>query len=150
MIRYLLITGQACQHLHNSSGRMHFHSRALEIEACHSFSRVTETLNYKFQVFVLISIDSILAAVPEYISSYKNIIFVKVNFFKLVNNTSPSKLWESGEITRSGFYHNNISNVLRILLLLKFGGVYLDSDVISIQQLPQDQVIIVKGVLTNL
>ena len=109
---------------------------------------MTETVYYKFQVFVLISIDSILATVPEYISSYKNIIFVKVNFSKLVNNTSPSKLWESGAITRSGYYHTNISDVLRILLLLKFGGVYLDSDVISIHQLPRDQGTIVKGFLT--
>ena len=111
---------------------------------------MTDSVSYKFQVFVLISIDSNLATVPEYISYYKNIIFAKVNFSQLVKNTSPSKLWESGAITRSGFYHNNISNVLRILLLLKFGGVYLDSDVISIQQLPRDQVIIVKGFLTNL
>ena len=112
--------------------------------------RVTESVSYKFQVFVLISIDSNLATVPEYISYYKNIIFAKVNFSQLVKNTSlsDSKLWDSGAITRSGFYHNNISNVLRILLLLKFGGVYLDSDVISIHQLPQDQGIIVKGFLT--
>ena len=89
---------------------------------------------------------------PDFISRYKNIIFAKVNFSQLVKNTSlsDSKLWDSGAITRSGFYHNNISNVLRILLLLKFGGVYLDSDVISIQQLPRDQVMIVKGFLTNL
>ena len=110
---------------------------------------MTATVSLKFQVFVLISIDSNLATVPEYIFSSKNIIFAKVNFSKLVENTSPSKLWESGAITRSGFYHNNISNVLRILLLLKFGGVYLDSDVISIQQLPRDQGIIIKGFLTK-
>ena len=115
-----------------------------------SCPRVTVIVYYKFQVYVLISNDSNLATVPEYISSYKNIIFAKVNFSKLVNNTSPSKLWKSGAITRSGFYLNNISNVLRILLLLKFGGVYLDSDVISIQQLPRDQGMIVKWFLTNL
>ena len=110
--------------------------------------RVTESVSYKFQVFVLISIDSNLATVPEYISYYKNIIFAKVNFSQLVKNTSLSKLWESGAITRSGYYHTNISDVLRILLLLKFGGVYLDSDVISIHQIPRDQGIIVKGFLT--
>ena len=83
--------------------------------------------------------DSILATVPGYISTYKNIIFAKDNFSKLVADTTVSKLWKSGAITSTGFYLNNISNVLRIVLLLKFGGVYFDSDVISIQQVPPDQ-----------
>ena len=136
------------QSLENFNPRLKFSTKLWKLVI--SCPRLTDTVYYKFQVFVLISIDSNLATVPEYISSYKNIIFAKVNFSKLVNNTSPSKLWESGAITRIGFYHNNISNVLRILLLLKFGGVYLDSDVISIHQLPRDQGIIIKGFLTNL
>ena len=32
-----------------------------------------------------------------------------------------------------------MSNILRIVLLLKFGGTYFDSDVISIRQLPIDK-----------
>ena len=87
---------------------------------------------------------------PDFISTYKNIIFAKVNFSQLVADTSSSKLWESGTITSTGFYHNNISDVLRIVLLLKFGGVYFDSDVISIQQVPRDQGKSVWGFLTNL
>ena len=76
---------------------------------------------------------------PDFIHAYENITFAKVSFSPLVADTSTSKLWESGAITRKGFFHNNISNVLRIVLLLKFGGVYFDSDVISIQRVPRDQ-----------
>ena len=68
---------------------------------------------------MLLSSDSILATVPDYILSYQNIIFAKINFTQLVSNTTASKLWASGAVTRTGFYHNNISNVLRIVLLLK-------------------------------
>ena len=86
---------------------------------------------------------------PDFIYTYKNIIFARVNFSQLVADTPSSKLWESGAITRTGFYRNNISNVLRIVLLLKFGGVYFDSDVISIQQVPRDQGKSVWGFLSN-
>ena len=87
---------------------------------------------------------------PDFIHDYKNITFAKVNFSQLVADTSSSKLWESGAIISKGFYHNNISNVLRIVLLLKFGGVYFDSDVISIQKVPWDQGKSAEWFLTNL
>ena len=86
---------------------------------------------------------------PDLIHTYKNIIFAKINFSQLIEDTSSSKLWESGAITSTGFYHNNISNVLRIVLLLKFGGVYFDSDVISIHQVPRDQGKSVEWLLTK-
>ena len=60
----------------------------------------------------------------------------QVDFRKLVANTSASKLWGTGAVTKTGHYLNNISNVLRIVLLLNFGGIYLDSDVISVRPLP--------------
>ena len=87
---------------------------------------------------------------PDFIHTYENLIFTKVNFSQLVEDTSSSKLWESGAITNTGFYHNNMSNVLRIVLLLKFGGVYFDSDVISIQQVPRDQGKSMEWLLNNL
>ena len=89
---------------------------------------------------MLISTNSTLATIPEYISTcHKNIIIVKVNFSRLIADTWITKLWESGVITGTRFYLNDISNVLRIVLLLKFGGVYLDSDVISVKPVPQTQ-----------
>lgn len=91
------------------------------------------------QVFVLISTDAILRTIPDYILDYNNIMVAKVDFSRLVINSSASKLWASGAVTSTGFYQNNISNVLRIVLLLKFGGIYLDSDVISVKSLPRDE-----------
>ena len=105
--------------------------------------------HFRFQVIVLISSDSILATSPDYISTYENIIFAKVNFSKLVADTSVSNLWESHAVTGTGFYQENISDVLRIVVALKFGGVYLDSDVISVKPLPDNQGSSVKGFLVK-
>ena len=103
-----------------------------------------------FQIFVLVSTGSNLNNVPNYIHTYKNITFVKVNFSQLVADTPSSKLWKSGAITSTGYYLVNISDVIRIVLLLKFGGVYFDSDVISIQKVPWDQGKSAEWFLTNL
>ena len=99
--------------------------------------------------------DSMVNQVPDYSLQYDNIIFTKVNFtdfvfmksmnytslqvdFKqLIANTPASKLWGTGAVTKIGHYLTNISDLLRIVLLLNFGGVYLDSDVISVRPIPR-------------
>ena len=87
----------------------------------------------------MLSIESILSTVPDYLKKYANIIFAKVDFDKLVAKTSASDIWILGQATSKGFSLNNMSNILRLVLLLKFGGVYFDSDVISVKSLPLDK-----------
>ena len=112
------------------------------------------------QVSIVLSQDSKVTTVPDYRFQYKNIFFTKVDlsftqthvassffphslfqadFNKLVANTSVSKIWGTGAVTKTGYYLNNISNVLRIILLVNFGGIYFDSDVISVKSLPHEE-----------
>ena len=71
--------------------------------------------------------------IEKYVIIYR---LFQVDFKKLVADTSASKLWGTGAVTKTGHFLNNISNVLRIVLLLNFGGIYLDSDVISLRPMP--------------
>ena len=48
-------------------------------------------------------------------------------------------MWGTDAVTKTGYYLNNISNVLRIILLLNFGGIYFDSDVISVKSVPHEE-----------
>ena len=75
---------------------------------------------------------------PQYFTKYENVIFAKADFSKLIAGTHVEEMWES-QISGRGFSLNNMSNVLRIVLLLKFGGTYFDSDVISVRPLPEDE-----------
>ena len=60
------------------------------------------------------NIESRLESVPEYFEDrFKNIIFARVDFAELVANTPLALIWSKGAITTTGFYLNNISDVLR-------------------------------------
>ena len=85
------------------------------------------------------STKSMLVNVPGFFGEYKNVVFAKVDFGRFVANTSAAKVWSTGAITKVGYFLNNISNVLRIVLLLRFGGVYFDSDVISAKPVPDNE-----------
>ena len=39
------------------------------------------------------------------------------------------------------YFLNNVSNVLRIVMLLRFGGLYFDSDVISLKPVPDAELV---------
>ena len=68
----------------------------------------------------------------------KNVILVRVDYAELVENTPLAEIWSKGAITTIGFYLNNISDALRIIVLWRFGGTYLDSDIISVKPVPSE------------
>ena len=91
------------------------------------------------QIIILINTDSRLESLPEYFEDrFKNVIFARVNFAKLVANTPLAEIWSKGAITTTGFYLNNISDVLRVIVVWRFGGTYLDSDIISVKPVPSE------------
>ena len=49
--------------------------------------------------------------------------------------TSAHKLWTSGAINEGNYVLNNISNLLRMIIMYKFGGTYLDNDSISLRKI---------------
>ena len=72
-------------------------------------------------------------------SAYFNMVFsplVDLNGF--VKDSPMSRLFEDGSIARSKHKNNNYGNFLRLLLLYKSGGLYLDMDVITIKPLNQN------------
>ena len=89
----------------------------------------------------MVSTKSRIKSIPAYLMEFPNVAFARVNFTDLVAKvagTSALKLWTNGTITKTGYYIlENMSDVLRIIVLLHFGGVYLDTDVISEKQVPR-------------
>ena len=69
-------------------------------------------------------------------SRYANIKFRQISVRDLMFETPLMELWESGRIDKSRHFVSHLSDVIRVGLLLKFGGVYMDTDVITLKQLP--------------
>ncbi len=63
----------------------------------------------------------------------KSYLQTKIMLSKIINQGIWSTPWLN---KRSQFYLNQISNVVRIAMLHKLGGAYLDSDIISRSSLP--------------
>ena len=89
----------------------------------------------------MVSTKSRIKSIPAYFMEFPNVALARVNFTDLVAKvagTSALKLWTNGTITKTGYYVlENMADVLRIIVLLHFGGVYLDTDVISEKQVPR-------------
>ena len=80
-----------------------------------------------------------MESAPEYFDErFKNVIFARVVFAEFVKNTPLAEIWYKGGITTTAFYLNNISDVLRVIVLWRFGGTYLDSDIISVKPVPSE------------
>jgi len=90
-------------------------------------------------IFILINKDSRLENIPNFFGGrLKNVILVRVDYAELVVNTPLAETWSKGAITTIGFYLNNISDALRVVVLWRFGGTYLDSDIISVKPVPRE------------
>ena len=71
-----------------------------------------------------------LKYVPAYFDeNYKNVVFAGVNFTKLLANTSEYKMIDGQD-------DKGIGDVLRIVLLFRFGGIFFNGDVISVRPVP--------------
>ncbi|CRK94603.1 CLUMA_CG008103, isoform A [Clunio marinus] len=65
------------------------------------------------------------------IMNYKNVELCRINLRDFIQGSIAESWIESDKLYDSSFLGNNISNFLRLFLLLKYGGTYLDTDVIS-------------------
>ncbi|XP_072386653.1 lactosylceramide 4-alpha-galactosyltransferase-like [Diabrotica undecimpunctata] len=71
--------------------------------------------------------------------SYKNVHILHLNYGNYVKGTPVETLWTSGKIEKSSYVVSHASDVLRYVTLWKYGGIYLDLDVVvikSLQDLP--------------
>ena len=68
--------------------------------------------------------------------AYPNLHFRHVDAETFVSDSKLRAIWEEGIIQRSKFFVSHFSDVMRFLLLHKFGGTYLDMDQIVLRSLP--------------
>ncbi|XP_031327590.1 lactosylceramide 4-alpha-galactosyltransferase-like [Photinus pyralis] len=67
------------------------------------------------------------------LTEIKNVKLLWLNFTRLLEGTIVEDLYTSGKIQSSKFPVNTASNIASLLLLLKFGGIYLDLDFVIIR-----------------
>ncbi|XP_076266976.1 lactosylceramide 4-alpha-galactosyltransferase-like [Rhynchophorus ferrugineus] len=87
---------------------------------------------------------------------YPNIKFLRVNMDRFVEGSPVNDLWKSRKIHTGKYALSHTSDVLRYLLLWKYGGIYADLDVVVIKNLDpipenfagaQDDVYLASGVM---
>ncbi|XP_059474333.1 lactosylceramide 4-alpha-galactosyltransferase-like [Neocloeon triangulifer] len=66
---------------------------------------------------------------------YENVRVVQTSSERYFNGTSLESLWNSGKIGESLYPVENWSNAMRILTILRFGGIYFDLDMIIFRPL---------------
>lgn len=64
------------------------------------------------------------------LQSYPNIHFLNINIELFVAGTEAEEFYSSRKLFKSKYLVNNVSNLLRILVLHVYGGIYFDLDVI--------------------
>ncbi|CRL04650.1 CLUMA_CG017714, isoform A [Clunio marinus] len=76
--------------------------------------------------------------ISEFVKSllnYENVAFHRINLKDVTKDTIAEEWINSEKIYNTSFIPNNISNFLRLFLLWKYGGTYLDLDVISLSSI---------------
>lgn len=61
---------------------------------------------------------------------YKNIQYLNINLDTFVDDTPVKLFYQSGELFTSNYLVEHMSDFLRFSVLYKFGGIYLDTDVV--------------------
>ncbi|XP_043557633.1 alpha-1,4-N-acetylglucosaminyltransferase-like [Chiloscyllium plagiosum] len=77
---------------------------------------------------------------PEYkgiplLSSFKNVIILPLNPEELFNNTPLAGWYEKVDPSKEEYWIHVLSDGCRLALLWKYGGIYLDTDTISLKPL---------------
>lgn len=69
------------------------------------------------------------------LSSYSNIKFLRLNITNYGDSTPLANWMRDGKIFDSDYINSHLSDVLRYLTLYKYGGTYLDLDVVVLKNL---------------
>jgi hypothetical protein len=89
-------------------------------------------------VHVVIGAGSNITAYPAYLKKlHNNLRFVRADFDRLMEGTPVVDLWQSKVVAQSWCYTRHASHIIRLVLLHKFGGTYLDTDVVVLAKLPE-------------
>ncbi|XP_015110056.1 lactosylceramide 4-alpha-galactosyltransferase [Diachasma alloeum] len=96
-------------------------------------------MNPTMQVyFLLLNQSKISAKAQDFVNillSYENIKIRQIFMKDYVKNTLLEKWWDPKILSHSGWPTHHTSDILRYLTLAKFGGIYLDLDVVVMKSL---------------
>lgn len=95
-------------------------------------------MNPEWNVFVLFAAPVGFrnkSAIPllDALHAYPNVHFRFVNLSTYAQNTPLDEWMRSGEIFRSKYMNSHLSDIMRYLTLFKYGGTYLDLDVVVLK-----------------
>jgi len=71
----------------------------------------------------------------QHLLTYPNIKFVYLNFGAYTKNTPIESLYRQDLLDKSEYAESHASDILRYLTLWKFGGIYLDLDIVVVKSL---------------
>lgn len=71
------------------------------------------------------------------LSTYTNIKFLRLNITNYGNGTPLADWMRDGKMFDSDYINSHLSDVLRYLTLYKYGGTYLDLDVVVLKNLDE-------------
>lgn len=87
----------------------------------------------------LISIDILSKEIWHLKLTYKNIFLRNNDIWKYAENTSAAGFLESDKLLKSKYFPVHMSDLLRLISIWRFGGIYMDTDIIvkkTLQTLP--------------
>ena len=77
----------------------------------------------------------------ELVAQYSNIHIKYVNINTFLEETPLHNLWKESRLQTSNFLVSHLSDILRYILIYRFGGTYADTDVIFLKPLPNPEAI---------
>ncbi|XP_047741178.1 uncharacterized protein LOC108671132 [Hyalella azteca] len=96
-------------------------------------------LNPQASVWFLVTAQSLepptLAALKALQAAYQNLCVAHVNFTSLFKDTPLLELYHSEKFNNTSHKIHNLSDMSRVALVYKFGGLYSDMDVIALRPL---------------
>ncbi|XP_064541159.1 lactosylceramide 4-alpha-galactosyltransferase-like [Drosophila montana] len=97
--------------------------------------------NPNFQVFVLFAClthRNESTPIIDAIISYKNVHFRSLNLDRYAQDTPIGDWVKKGDLFTSSYLMYHLSDLLRLITLYRFGGVYLDMDVLQLRSLEDE------------
>ena len=77
----------------------------------------------------------------ELVLQYSNIRIKYINIDAFLEGTPLHTLWKESHIQTSDFVISHLSDILRYALISRFGGTYVDTDVVFLKPLPKEEFI---------
>ena len=116
-----------------TSGRDHLEP----LELCSLESAALHNPNSTVHILLTNPVQDLKGSLLKLMKIYPNIVAQFVDLDTLVLSSPLAQLWQSGQVHASPHPVSHLSDLLRYLLLHRWGGVYLDTDVILLQELPK-------------